>query len=396
MIDPSTSQRPLRVALVTRSMMMGGAQRHIVKLCQTAPRERVSLSLFLLVRDEAQDLLPEIPPDVPVFISPLRRHHPLASGWLAAKLRALQIDVAHSFLWTADAYASLAGLLVPSIPVVASERGDRAPTMYSAARNLVDRLATFRVARRMCANSQFGRRLLIEAGCHPAKIDVINNGVELARIDSHPHVDVRRLAGWPVGVPIVGTVSRLTHYKGVDVLLRAIAQLEPDLSAHCVIVGDGPERAALERLATDLGVADRIAFLGTRSPSEPFARDFDIAVLTTRTSTEHFSNSILEYMALGRPVVATDIGGNPELVVSGENGLLVPPDDDAALARALGELLADPARARRMGALARARVEREFQMEHSVARFIELWRTCAHSGVYSPSMACAQGVSDEE
>jgi glycosyltransferase involved in cell wall biosynthesis len=368
--------RPLRVALITRSLMMGGAQRHVLKLCQTVPRDRVSLSLFLLVSDEAQDLLPEMPSDVPVFLSPFRRHHPLVVPWLAAKLRALQVEVAHSFLWHSDAFASLSAMLLPALPLIASERGDRAPMMYSRGRNLYDRAVTFRVARHLCANSVFGRELLIALGCDSAKIGVIHNGVELERIDAHERLDVRALRGWPAEARIVGTVSRLIEYKGVDVLLRAVARLVPHTPLYCAIVGDGPARPALEQLATSLGIAERIAFFGTRSPSEPIARDFDIAALTTRT-TEHFSNSVLEYMALGHPVVATAVGGNSELVVAGETGFLVPPDDDAALARAIGVLLEDLSLAQSMGEKGRARVEQHFRMERVTEQFVDLWQRYA-------------------
>lgn len=395
-MTPIVSQvRPLRVALITRSLMMGGAQRHIVKLCQSVPRDRVSLSLFLLVSDEAQDLLPDVPSDVPVFMSPFRRHHPLVIPWLAAKLRALRIDVAHSFLWHADAFASLSSVLFPGIPLIASERGDRAPMMYSRGRHLYDRLVTFRAARHLCANSVFGRNLLLELGCDPAKIGVIHNGVELERIDSYDRLDLRALLGWPAEARIVGTVSRLAAYKGVDVLIRAVARLAPHAPLYCAIVGDGPERPALERLAADLGVSGRVAFFGTRSPSEPLARGFDVAALLTRT-TEHFSNSVLEYMALGRPVVATAVGGNGELVIPGETGLLIPPDDDASLAQALGALLDDPERAERMGAKGRECVEREFQMEQIVEQFVRLWRRFAPAdAALAVDSLCAADSGDQ-
>jgi glycosyltransferase involved in cell wall biosynthesis len=370
--------------------MMGGAQRHIVKLCQAVPRDLVSLSVFLLVRDEAQDLLPEIPPDVPVFVSPFRRHHPLVLPWLGAQLRTLRTDVAHSFLWAADAYASLSSALFSHTPLICSERGDRTPTMYSRARNLFDRVVTFRVARHVCANSQFGQSLLVTNGCDPTRTSVIHNGIDLARIDAHTPADIRAIQGWPADAVVLGTVSRLVKSKGVDVLIRAVARLAHRWPVYCVLVGDGPQRAELEQLACDLGVNGRIAFLGTRLPSEPLARGFDIATLMTRT-TEAFSNSILEYMALGRAVVATDVGGNRELVTPGETGLLVPPGDDAALAQALESLLAHPELAYNMGRRARARVEAEFRMEQTTEQFVELW----HRHSRRPSPVASTGSREQ-
>jgi glycosyltransferase involved in cell wall biosynthesis len=367
-------KQPLRVALVTRNLTTGGAQRHIVKLCQTVPRTKVTLSIFLLIQDEPPELLQDLKPyDIPVFISPFRRHHPRVLRWLADGLRNNQIQVAHSFLWAADATASLTRALFSRVPLICSERGDRAYSLYTRNRNLYDRLITFQMADYLCAPSEFGGRVLIAKGCNPAKVEVIPNGVDLKRIDSFEPVNLRKMLDWPEDCQVVGLVSRLDWYKGVDTLIKAVADIESKQVLRCAIIGDGPQRAELERLVYSLGVADRIAFLGRRVPVEAFVKNFDIAVLTTRTETEHCSNSILEYMAYSRPVIATHTGGNPELVIPNETGLLVGPDDPIDLAHAIRHLLENPDLARQMGRQGRARIEQKFQMEMITARFMDLW-----------------------
>jgi glycosyltransferase involved in cell wall biosynthesis len=172
---------------------------------------------------------------------------------------------------------------------------------------------------------------------------------------------VRASPGQSEEAPIVGTAARLVPIKGLDVLVRAVATLP---NARLEIAGDGPERARLERLARELGTADRITFLGWQDDlAECFAR-WTLASVASRD--EGFGIAALEAMAAGLPVVASRVGGIPELVEHERSGLLVPPGDIAALANALGELTADPQRAAAMGAAARERAA-AFRPERLVA-----------------------------
>ncbi len=367
---------PLRVALVTRSLATGGAERHVVKLCQAVPRSEVALCVFLLVNDEPPDLLPDLPSDIPVLVSPFRRHRPQVLKWLADGMCSQQIQVAQSFLWIPDAYTSLSKAMFMDIPLICSERGDRSYVYSNPLRNLYDRLVTFRVADWVCANSNFGQRLLVQSGCKSQKVSVIHNGVDLAQVDSIAPTNVRQMLGLPQDSYLVGMVSRLISLKGVDTFIRAVALIESKPMTFGVIVGDGPQRTELEQLACSLNANQRIRFLGKVLPAEPIIKDLDIAVLATK-STEHCSNSILEYMACGRPVIASNVGGNPELVIANETGLLVEPGDPFALARAIQQLTTNPVMARQMGSQGRARVESEFRMETVTTRFIDMWREVA-------------------
>jgi glycosyltransferase involved in cell wall biosynthesis len=371
--------RPLPVALVTRSLSVGGAQRHIVKLCQTVSRSDAELTVVQLVRDEPQDLRADVPDHVSVLTSPFPRHHPRVVPWLAGLVRERGVRVVQTFLWIPDAVASLAWPLSSSAALVCSERGDRGAGVYhNWRRRLFDCTITFRAATRVCANSEFGRRTLEDLGCAPEKLCMIPNGIDLAVIDRLPAESFRSTLGWPVDAPVVACVARLTHYKGVDTVLEALARIAVPL--HCVIVGDGPARSELEALARKLGLAARVAFLGERSRPEAVVKGSDVAVLATRAATEHCSNSVLEAMACARAVVTTRVAGNPELVVHGETGLLVEPDDPPGMAAALGALASDPGRAARLGRAGRARVERFYDMRSVARRFVALWREVGGPG----------------
>jgi L-malate glycosyltransferase len=134
-----------------------------------------------------------------------------------------------------------------------------------------------------------------------------------------------------------------------------------------VVVGEGELRPALERQDQALGLANRFHLPGAQRDVPEFLAGLDVAVLSSRS--EGLSNAVLEYMAAGRPVVATAVGGNPRLIEDGVTGLLVPPDDPAALARAVARLLREPELAARLAREGRRRVEAHYSREAMVRRF---------------------------
>jgi glycosyltransferase involved in cell wall biosynthesis len=172
----------------------------------------------------------------------------------------------------------------------------------------------------------------------------------------------------------VGVTANLRPVKGLDVFARAAAEVaarHPDVSFH--VAGEGPLRGVLGGLARDLGLADRFVLRGSVADVPGFLRGLEVAVLPSLS--EGMSNALLEYMAAGRPVVATAVGGNVRLIEDGVTGLLVPPNDAPRLAAAVGRLLDDPAPARRLGAAARRRVEESYGRTTMVRRFEEFYRS---------------------
>ena len=183
------------------------------------------------------------------------------------------------------------------------------------------------------------------------KLAVVRNGIDTSAFAPTP--DARdealrayRSLGIPEGARVVGTVGRLAEVKRHDLLIRAFAAASagrPD--AALIVVGDGPERPALEGLAESLGIGDRVHLAGYRERPELFLRGMDSFALASRI--EGLPLAILEAWAAGVPVVASRVGGVPALIDHGRTGLLFDPGDEAALARHLGDLLDDPAQAGR-------------------------------------------------
>ena len=169
----------------------------------------------------------------------------------------------------------------------------------------------------------------------------------------------------PPGAPRLLALGRLHRNKGFDVLLRALALLP---GTHLSLGGEGPEREALERLAREAGVADRVAFLGWRRDIGALLAGCDLFVCPSRH--EPLGNVVLEAWSAARPVVAAAAEGPVELIREGETGLLVPKEDPAALAAAMAGLLADPARAACLAAAGRA----EFERAHAEAPVLARWR----------------------
>src|SRR5262249_46039572 len=174
--------------------------------------------------------------------------------------------------------------------------------------------------------------------------------------------DVHAELGLERGVPVIGTVGGLRPQKAHQVLLRAVSLLPDQLRAvRVLIVGEGPERGALERLAAELGVQERVRFVGSRTDVPNILAALDVAVCCS--DFEGSPLSVLEYMDAGLPVVASAVGGLPDLIEPGVHGLLVPPQDPIALGEALAELIREPERAREMGARGRGRRRAEFDID---------------------------------
>jgi glycosyltransferase involved in cell wall biosynthesis len=209
----------------------------------------------------------------------------------------------------------------------------------------------------------------------PERWHVIPSGVEIERYQ-RPSPLRRRDVGLPEDAFVVGCVARLVPVKGIEDAIEATARLT-DLSppVHLVLVGDGPQRPALERRVEERGLGGRVHFLGLRRDVPDLLPLFDLVVLPSRN--EGMGRAIVEAQAAGVPVVATRVGGIPDLVAHGETGVLVPPADPAALATAIRSLAEDGGTWARMKAAARVRVARDLSAEAMVRALDALYRHAA-------------------
>lgn len=218
-------------------------------------------------------------------------------------------------------------------------------------------------------------RPLAADGMPAERLLPIRNGIDPARLAwSGPRW--RDRAGIPEAAPVVGVLGSLIRRKGHDVLLRAFAELPAE--AHLLIGGSGPEEAAFRALAAELGLAARTHFAGQVEAPGAFYAGLDLLALASRE--EGMPLVLAEAGHIGLPCVATDVGGVSELLVEGETGLIVPPEDAAALAMALRRLLDDAALRARMGAAAEARVKQDFTLEGMVRKVEGAWERLAVEG----------------
>jgi len=290
----------------------------------------------------------------------------IAGRELRRIIRSGRFNLLHTFLYHANIVGRLAAIGT-GVPVVSSIRVTEIDRPFRIA---IDRKTIKYVAAETCV-SEAVRQWSIEQGLPAEKLVTIPNAVDCAAYEAPPGA-IRGELGLPPGARIVLFIGRLHRQKGPDVLLQAAAMLRertPDL--HVVLAGDGPLRAQLAREAGELGLADRFHLLGPRDDVPALLADADLLALPSRW--EGMPNAVLEAMAARKPSVAADVGGCREVIADGETGLLVPPDDPAALAAAIKRILADRNLAARMGAAARQRAEREFSIEKMVSRNEELY-----------------------
>lgn len=324
---------------------------------------------YRVVRHPAFDLIPNFP--CPSFWRP--------GFWRAARIalcpRNHDVVVSHTRFFLSSAGA-LAYSRISGIPLLHVEHGSDFVHLSSALHNRVARAydqtlgrLVLRHANTVVAVSQAAADFVKDLAGREAQ--VVYRGVDHERYDAvEPSHELSALAA---GRPVAMFVGRLIDGKGVADLIEAFAGLQ-SLDTLLCVVGDGPRRAELEALARRNGLEDRCVFLGYREESDALALMRASDIVINPSYTEGLPTSVLEAALLGRAVLASDVGGTPEVVRDGESALLVPAGDIEALREGLSVLLADTQLRARLGASARAEAVRRFDRSASARRFAELAR----------------------
>jgi glycosyltransferase involved in cell wall biosynthesis len=289
------------------------------------------------------------------------KYDPQALPQLTGLLRRGDYDVVHAHGWPEILFVALASLLVHGPRYVLSEHNVTNRRRRSFLKPL-DRFMYSRYHRIVAVSQTVADALIAWLPEVAPRVTVVHNGVEPTRLNPSP--DARQTActelGIPNDVPLILSGGGLEYRKGVDVLLQALAQvyrhrgIGNESSAVCLVAGDGPLRPNLQALAHQLGLRDQVRFLGFRPDLPAVMAAADLLVLSSRW--EGCPMVVLEAMALGLPIVATSVGGVPELITDGETGLLVPPENPLALGQAVLRLLSNRELAVRLGQAARERL----------------------------------------
>lgn len=368
---------PCRVVRIITRLNIGGPAIHALLLTARLDRGRFEPLLVTgaTTADEG-DMLP-LAAQLgvrPYFIPELGRvvrpgQDLLALGRLVRLLRRLRPTIVHTHLAKAGALGRLAARLAGVPVVVHTYHGHVFHSYFSPLRTRAVLAAEqFLAGLTDClvAVGERQRRELVGYGFRPRQLVAIPLGLDLERyLIPAPRGALRQELGVPPAAPLVGIVARLVPIKAHDDFLRAAARLlQARADVHFAIVGDGERRAALEALAEELGLAERVHFVGWRRDLPAVYADLDVVCLTSRN--EGSPVALIEAMAAARPVVATAVGGVPEVVQDGVSGLLVPPRDPEALATAIAGLLAEPARAAALGRAARAAVYPRYSSQRLV------------------------------
>jgi glycosyltransferase involved in cell wall biosynthesis len=362
---------PVRVCLLIGQLGLGGTEKQVVLLARGLSARGVDVHVLVMFeggpRESALDEagvpvthLGFVPTTAGARMLPANL---AAFARLVRLLRRLRPDVLHAFLFHSYVTAAPAARLARVRVLVAGRRslGD-----FKRGRRVlltVERLAT-RMTDLLIANAEaVAQDTWRQERVRPHKITTVYNGLPESAFEPAPPARLDTAA------PVVLCVANLKPDKGHRFLLDAVARLrDEDLPCTLALVGDGPERPALEQRAAELGVDVR--FLGTRTDIEPLLARAQVVALPSLH--EGMSNAVMEAMAAGRPVVATDVGGTAELLR--DRGVLVPPSDGAALADGLGRVRRDPALAERVAARGRDWSLRHLHVDAMVDRHVHIYR----------------------
>ncbi len=360
-----TQRSILRVVHVSFGLDVGGQEKLLVEFSRHADQSRFEL-VFVSLGDRgalAGDLencgARVVTMGEPLGLKPRLLYR------LSRMLRRMRPDVIHTHDHRALFYAGPAAWAA-RVPLVINTRHGKnfhlTPRQVAIGRHLA-RL----VDRYVCVSDDVRSQCIAE-GIAPSRLLTILNGI-----------DVEQFAfSGPAPAGKIVAVARLSPEKDVANLVRAMAiAVRQDPGVCLEVAGDGPCLPELRRLVSDLGLGVCVSFLGQVRNVPGLLAQSGLFVLPSRS--EGISLTLLEAMARGLPVVATRVGGTPEVVVEGQTGLLVPPGDPAALAEALLLLRRDPEAGRRMGAAGRRRVERLFDVRRMVAEYEELYRQSGRS-----------------
>lgn len=377
---------PLRVLFLIDSLGHGGAEHLLSAYLRHFPDLNVAAEVCALQERDGNPMAEPIRGlGVPVrTLAVTRLLRPDAYSQVNHAIETAKPDVIHAQLEFATILGGLAAHR-RSIPMISTLHtiGKPDPLTRAALRFRIEAWSLRRLADRVVAVSEFARReYLADFGLSPSKVVTIHNGIDVERFRARPgmRAAARSELGIPSSVPLAITVAVLRGPKGIDDMLEAMpAAVERIPNLHYIVVGEGPARHDLERLVSERGLDGRVIFTGNRSDVPEMLAAADVFVLPSHT--EALPTAVAEAMAAGLPVVATRVGGVPEMV-DGDTGILVEPGDQHGLAVAIGDILTEPDMGSELGERGAQRAEQRFEIRKQARRLVTEYRKLIPLGLH--------------
>ncbi len=360
---------------------IGGTERQFLHLTRNLNREKFDVQVGCLARkgEMLKDLVPLNVPIAEYGVKTFYSTSMMRWQWRFARdLRRDGVRVVHAYGFYPNIFSILPARIAGCV-TIASVRDTGVFTDQIRLKEMLQKTAC-RIADRVIVNSHAVKNWLVSLGVAESHITIIPNGVVIPSQRSANHdFSIRRHFGIAADVPLVVLISRLNPKKGIEYFLEAARDVRVRFpNARFLIAGDslfdGTYRPRLERLSEQLGVSDRVIFAGERNDVPAILQEADLCVLPSLT--EGLPNSLLEAMSARLPVVATNVGGIPEIVREGETGFLVPCRDPQALSTAMIKLIESPGLARQFGEAGYERVKTHFSLESTVRQTEELYLSC--------------------
>ncbi len=364
----------MKITQIVATLDPGGTEHQLVRLVRGLDKSLFSPSVVCLTRSgPLQSDLSEA--GIPVnVLGKEKKLDVLSLIQLVELLKKRRPSLVHTWLFTANAYGRTAALLAGVPTIIASERST--DPWKNSVHVGVDRfLAGFTDRLVSCCRAVDGVQDE-RTGLPPSRRDVIYSGIDVDRWADNPGSDLGSdplLPQVPADAHLLGTAGRLEKAKNQEMLIKAVEKLVPKENIHLVLAGEGSREPILRSLADDLGVADRVHFPGHLEDLVQFMHTIDVFVLAS--AWEGLPNVLMEAMAAGCPVIATDVGGVGELVREGKTGRLVPPGDAKALANTISRSLSEREETREMVQEGRHLVEEMCGMDRMIREYQELYLT---------------------
>ncbi len=347
----------MRILEMITPSRIGGAETHVARLVRDLRAAGDEVAVFSPSGRPFTGYLQEQELQ-PVSWRTSGKIDPISIYRIVKLIRQQKIELVHTHL-TSATFIGVQAARITGIPCVATLHGFTDAFWY-------------RLPPRLIAVSHAVKAHFVAQGIPEARITVLHNGINLAEYPPHPLEEAKIAIGQSPDGPILGIFGRLAPEKGQDVALDALAQVIPAIpEVRLLIVGEGRCRAALLAQAERLGIGANVEFCGFHADPRPLMRACDLVLVPSRK--EGFGLAAIEAMALARPVVATAVGGIPEVVVDGVTGVLVPAESPTALAAAIQNLLQHPARATAMGQAGHARVAENFDQQRQLQLLREVF-----------------------